>query len=196
MRISLTCDGNSVVPRNVGVEVTKYPYVLSSVLLSTSKPLCRTDIGPNQACTLFGAEAGLSEIRGRDYLVAGYGIYVTDLWVRCLLVLLGFALFFQITQVIALEYFPVSPFALTKTVLANTDGNSNSVEGVLSAYSPRRQKKRRSVMRSCRRIKRGNRKNVRCRLRVMQLEIILPMAKSFPHPGSFPLPSKYHGTVY
>ncbi|KAK1229304.1 ATP-binding cassette transporter snq2 [Marasmius sp. AFHP31] len=89
MRIDMTCDGNYVVPRNGG-PVTKYPEAL----------------GPNQACTFFGAQDGSDIIRGRDYLDVGYGIMVTDIWRRCFLVLLGFFIAFQVTQFVALEYFP------------------------------------------------------------------------------------------
>ncbi|KAL0571220.1 ATP-binding cassette transporter snq2 [Marasmius crinis-equi] len=89
MRIDMTCDGTYVIPRNGG-SVTKYPE----------------DLGPNQACTFFGAQDGSSIIHGGDYLDVGYGIHTTDIWKRCLLVLLGFFLAFQVTQFVALEYFP------------------------------------------------------------------------------------------
>ncbi|KAF9270866.1 hypothetical protein L218DRAFT_889741 [Marasmius fiardii PR-910] len=89
MRINLTCDGSYVVPRNGG-PVTKYPDVL----------------GPNQACTFFGAKDGSNIIQGRDYIDVGYGIHVSDIWRRCFLVLVGFFFAFQFTQFIALEYFP------------------------------------------------------------------------------------------
>ncbi|KAG5643545.1 hypothetical protein DXG03_000686 [Asterophora parasitica] len=89
MRISLTCDGNSVIPRN-GLGVTKYP----------------ASLGPNQACTLFGSKSGSALIAGRDYLSAGYGLNVADLWRRNFLVLLGFLLAFQLTQILALEFYP------------------------------------------------------------------------------------------
>ncbi|KAK7025463.1 ATP-binding cassette transporter snq2 [Paramarasmius palmivorus] len=90
MRISLSCDGSSVVPRNIGDVVTQYP----------------DQLGPNQACTLFGATGGDEFIPGSSYVTAGYGIYVSDLWRRCFLVLVGFFFAFQLTQVIALEFFP------------------------------------------------------------------------------------------
>ncbi|KAG6831973.1 hypothetical protein H0H87_003308 [Tephrocybe sp. NHM501043] len=89
MRISLTCDGNSVIPRN-GLGITKYPDVL----------------GPNQACTLFGSTGGSNIISGKAYLLAGYNIDTADLWRRDFLVLVGFLLVFQVTQILALEYYP------------------------------------------------------------------------------------------
>lgn len=66
------------------------------------------DLGPNQACTLFGAKTGSNIIDGNDYLSAGYGLNAADLWRRNLLVLIAFFLAFQITQILALEYYPVS----------------------------------------------------------------------------------------
>ncbi|ESK96125.1 pleiotropic drug resistance abc transporter [Moniliophthora roreri MCA 2997] len=89
MRINLSCDGNSIVPRN-GPGVDQYP----------------DQLGPNQACTLFGATGGSDLISGSNYISAGYGIFVSDIWKRCFVVLVGFFIAFQITQVIALEYFP------------------------------------------------------------------------------------------
>ena len=68
----------------------------------------RTGLGLNQACTLFGGSSGSSVIRGSSYVDVGYGIKTADIWRRNFLVLLGFLLFFQLTQFIAIEFFPVS----------------------------------------------------------------------------------------
>lgn len=68
----------------------------------------RNDLGPNQACTLFGSEGGSPIINGASYLSVGYGYEVADLWRLDFLVLVGFVLLFQITQILALEYYPVS----------------------------------------------------------------------------------------
>ncbi|KDQ63067.1 hypothetical protein JAAARDRAFT_119769 [Jaapia argillacea MUCL 33604] len=89
MRISLTCDGNYIIPRNPP-GVTKYP----------------NGLGANQVCTLFGSTGGRDQIPGRSYLDIGYGMMVTDIWRRNLLVLIGFLIFFQVTQILALEYWP------------------------------------------------------------------------------------------
>lgn len=89
MRISLSCDGAYITPRNGGI-LTKYPEGL----------------GPNQICTLFGSSAGDSRVSGSSYLQVGYQYNVSDLWRRNLVVLLVFYVAFQITQLIALEYFP------------------------------------------------------------------------------------------
>ena len=64
-------------------------------------------LGPNQVCTLFGSGGGRTLISGRDYIAAGYGLDVDDLWRRCFLVLLGLTIALQISQIIALEFFPV-----------------------------------------------------------------------------------------
>lgn len=68
----------------------------------------RDNLGPNQACTLFGAQGGSNIITGSSYLSVGYGLNVADLWRRDFLVLIGFVIAFQITQIVALEFFPVS----------------------------------------------------------------------------------------
>jgi ATP-binding cassette, subfamily G (WHITE), member 2, SNQ2 len=92
MRIDLTCNGNYVVPRNPP-GVTKYPL----------------GIGPNQICTAFGATAGSIIVRGRDYLKVSFGIDAADIWRRNFLVLCGWLVFFQITQLVAIEFFQVCP---------------------------------------------------------------------------------------
>lgn len=70
----------------------------------------RDELGPNQACTLFGATAGSDVIEGDAYIRVGYGLDPKDIWRRCLLVLIGYFFVFQITQIIALEFFPVRFF--------------------------------------------------------------------------------------
>lgn len=72
----------------------------------------RDELGPNQACTLFGATAGSDVIEGDAYIRVGYGLDPKDIWRRCLLVLIGYFFVFQITQIIALEFFPVRFFSL------------------------------------------------------------------------------------
>ncbi|KAJ3512950.1 hypothetical protein NLJ89_g3230 [Agrocybe chaxingu] len=82
MRIILTCDGNAIIPRN-GLGLNLYP----------------SGLGPNQACTLFGAQGGSDIINGAAYLSVGYGLDVKDLWRRNFPVLFGFFIVFQLTQV-------------------------------------------------------------------------------------------------
>lgn len=68
----------------------------------------RDGLGPNQACTLFGSEGGSTTISGTSYLSKGFGYEVADLWRLDFTVLVGFFLLFQATQILALEYYPVS----------------------------------------------------------------------------------------
>ncbi|KAI0804598.1 ABC-2 type transporter-domain-containing protein [Irpex lacteus] len=88
-RINLSCDGSYVVPRNL-LNLTKYPDAL----------------GPNQACTLSGSEPGSPTVTGAAYLKAGYSLNVADQWRRNLVILVGFFIAFQVTQVLLIEYFP------------------------------------------------------------------------------------------
>lgn len=89
MRISLSCDGAYITPRNGGI-LNKYP----------------DGLGPNQVCTLFGSSPGDDIVSGSSYIQVGYQYNVSDLWRRNLVVLIVFYIVFQITQLIALEYFP------------------------------------------------------------------------------------------
>ncbi|KAF6754266.1 ABC-transporter [Ephemerocybe angulata] len=102
MRISLTCDGTSVIPRN-GFGITKYPDTL----------------GLNQACTLFGAESGNSLISGTNYIKLGYGLDPKDLWRRNLPVLIGFFIVFQLAQILALEFYPQYGFNASINIFAH-----------------------------------------------------------------------------
>ena len=71
--------------------------------------MIRSDVlGPNQACTLFGATGGSQIVPGRDYIEAGFQYNTADLWRRNFLVLVGLFFFFQFTQIICMEFFPVS----------------------------------------------------------------------------------------
>ncbi|KAF5385059.1 hypothetical protein D9615_001097 [Tricholomella constricta] len=124
MRISLTCDGNSVIPRN-GFGITKYPDVL----------------GPNQACTLFGSTSGSNIISGKAYLLAGYNIDVADLWRRNFLVLLGFLFAFQISQIVALEFFPQYGFNLSINIFAKETEELKKRNAVLQEKKLRRKGK-------------------------------------------------------
>ena len=67
----------------------------------------RDGLGPNQVCTLFGSTPGETLVSGREYLSAGYGLDVSDLWRRNFLVLIGFMVVFQFTQMLLIEYYPV-----------------------------------------------------------------------------------------
>ena len=89
-RISLVCEGSYVVPRN-GPGMDKYPNI----------------VGPNQACTLYGAQPGSSTISGTDYLKTAFLLDTNDLWRRNFPVIVGWFFFFLITQIIVIEYLQV-----------------------------------------------------------------------------------------
>jgi len=93
---------------------------MASVLSSIRKPVAlseyshsliwfiRPGLGPNQACTLFGAQRGSNVISGSAYISAGFALDTGDLWRRNFPVLIGFFILFQVTQILALEFYPVS----------------------------------------------------------------------------------------
>ena len=119
MRISLRCDGDYVVPRNPP-GLFKYPEI----------------VVPNQACTLYGATSGLDTVDGASYIAAGYSLNVNDLWRRNFIVLVGWFLFYQIAQVILIEYLNVSLFhisgvsmKLTPLVRVHTDEQMSPSSG-------------------------------------------------------------------
>jgi ATP-binding cassette, subfamily G (WHITE), member 2, SNQ2 len=106
--MQLTCDGAYIIPRNIG-NATKFPYDTSLLPDSPSSHITRSvELGPNQACTLFGARPGTSVVTGKDYVKAGYNLNTDDLWRRNVLVLFAFLLFFWFTQTVVIELFPVS----------------------------------------------------------------------------------------
>ncbi|KAF4611748.1 hypothetical protein D9613_004069 [Agrocybe pediades] len=114
MRITFTCDGNSVIPRN-GLGITKY----------------FSGLGPNQACTLFGAENGSDQISGVNYISASFGIDVKDLWRRNLPVLIGFFLVFQLTQILALEFYPQYGLDLSIRIFARENDETKKLNTAL-----------------------------------------------------------------
>ncbi|KAI0269180.1 ABC-2 type transporter-domain-containing protein [Gloeopeniophorella convolvens] len=116
-----TCDGSYVIPRN-GHGIDKYPTVL----------------GPNQVCTLFGAAPGSDVISGRSYLLTTYDMDSHDIWRRNFLVLLGWILFYQLTQVIALDFFPQSAGGIVYRLFAKETAETSK----LNAHLRERRKKR------------------------------------------------------
>jgi ATP-binding cassette subfamily G (WHITE) protein 2 (SNQ2) len=66
------------------------------------------ELGPNQVCTLFGAQPGSRVVPGKDYIKAGYNLDTDDLWRRNFVVLLTFLIFFWFTQTVVIELYPVS----------------------------------------------------------------------------------------
>ena len=67
----------------------------------------REHLGPNQVCTLFGSKGGSAFILGKDYIAAAYAFDHNTVWRRCFLVLFPLTIALQISQIIALEFFPV-----------------------------------------------------------------------------------------
>ena len=119
MRITLRYDGDYVVPRNPP-GLSKYPEFL----------------GPNQACTLYGATPGLDTVGGAAYIATGYTLNVHDLCRRNFIVPVGWFLFYQIAQVILTEYLNVSLFRpsnvlmkLTSFVRVHTDKRMSQSSG-------------------------------------------------------------------
>ena len=122
MRMSLICDGSYVVPRN-GPGMTKYPYVIPFFDCLQRPTRCnRNSLGPNQVCTLFGAQAGSDVVIGDNYLEARYGITAADIWRRNFVMIVGFLIFFLFTQVVAIEFFSVRLF--------NVRGESNLLTAI------------------------------------------------------------------
>ncbi|TFY82436.1 hypothetical protein EWM64_g1573 [Hericium alpestre] len=109
-RLDFNCDGTYVVPRN-GPGMSKYPDVL----------------GPNQVCTLFGSTSGSSSVHGRDYIYAGYNLSVHDVWRRNFLVVVGWIIFFQITQIIAMDFFPQQAGGSTFRVFAKENAETKKL---------------------------------------------------------------------
>jgi len=119
MRITLMCDGDHIVPRNPP-GLSKYPEIVDQ----------------NQACALYGATPGLNTVGGASYIAAGYSLNVHDLWRRNILVLIGWFLFYQIAQVILIEYLNVSLFRVSSVLMeliflgfTRTSGCHNLQEG-------------------------------------------------------------------
>jgi len=96
-------------------------------------------LGPNQVCTLFGAQGGSADLTGEAYINAAYGIFSSDEWKRCFVVLVGFFIVFQITQVIALEYFPRYGATLGVNTFAKEDAETKELNRI---QRERKQKRR------------------------------------------------------
>ncbi|KAH7930451.1 hypothetical protein BV22DRAFT_1028421 [Leucogyrophana mollusca] len=128
MRITLTCDGDYVVPRNVP-GITKYPDTLSD----------------NQACTLFGATSGSDQIPGKDYLSVGYALDTADIWRRNLLVIIAFVIFFQVTQIVVIEYFRPKPPGSSVYIYAKEDADAKKRNTVLREKKAQRGEKEKAI---------------------------------------------------
>ncbi|KAF9014420.1 hypothetical protein BDZ89DRAFT_1142302 [Hymenopellis radicata] len=65
------------------------------------------ELGPTQACTIFGASDGSVSITGEAYINAGFSLNASDLGKKCFVMLCVFAVAFQLMQIIALDFFPI-----------------------------------------------------------------------------------------
>ena len=90
-----------------------------------------TDVGPNQICTLFGSIPGQQIVQGRNYVSVGYGLNVSDLWRRNFIVLCGFAILFQLTQVTLIEWFPHFGGGSSVTIYAPEDSDTKKRNAAL-----------------------------------------------------------------
>jgi CDR ABC transporter len=106
----------------------------------------RAELGPNQACTLFGSQGNVTS--GAAYLSAGYGIDVKDLWRRDFLVLIGFFILFQLTQIFILEFFPVCSFRFSNFDHTEYGNIRNTVWISRLTYLRQKQKRPKSLMRN------------------------------------------------
>ncbi|KAI0323043.1 ABC-2 type transporter-domain-containing protein [Amylostereum chailletii] len=113
-RINISCDGAYVVPRN-GPGIDKYPNT----------------IGPNQVCTLFGAVEGSPFVSGHDYLNIGYNYNTADLWRRNFIVSIGWILFFQLTQIVALDYLQPPAGGSSIRIFAKEDAETKQLNEAL-----------------------------------------------------------------
>jgi ABC-type multidrug transport system permease subunit len=134
-RISLVCEGAFVVPRN-GPGMNTYPNV----------------VGPNQACTLYGASPGSNTVSGANYIKIGYGLDVNDLWRRNFLVVVGWFFFFILAQVFVIEYLQVFLIRIANDWAFSRDRLSMVWA---SRCSPRRRRKLPNLTRPCGRRRRS-----------------------------------------
>lgn len=123
MRIVLKCDGDYVAPRNPP-GLSKYPEI----------------VGPNQACTLYGATPGVDTVDGASFLSAGYSLNVHDLWRRNFIVLIGWFLFYQIAQVLLIEYLNGSYGRADIAIFRKEDHETKTLNKVLKERQETREK--------------------------------------------------------
>ena len=89
-------------------------------------------------CTLYGAFPGQEVVTGRNYVDIGYGLNVSDIWRRNFLVLLGFLILFQITQLVLIEYFPHFDGGSSITIYAPEDADTKKRNAILRERKERR----------------------------------------------------------
>ncbi|KAH9837328.1 ABC-2 type transporter-domain-containing protein [Rhodofomes roseus] len=127
MRIDLECDGSYITPRNPP-GINKYP----------------DGVGPNQICTLYGSNPGESVVSGASYLDDGYMLNTADLWRRNFLVLVGFFLLFQLTQVLLVEFYPVY-FGSAGVTIYSESAETKERNKALQERKTQREKRRKEI---------------------------------------------------
>ena len=70
-------------------------------------------------------------MQGRNYVSVGYGLNVSDLWRRNFIVLCGFAILFQLTQVTLIEWFPHFGGGSSVTIYAPEDSDTKKRNAAL-----------------------------------------------------------------
>lgn len=75
---------------------------------------------------------------GRTYLDAGYDINVADVWRRNFIVLCGWILFFQFTQIIALDFFPHAKGGGSFRLFAKEDNETKALNKALQEKKAKR----------------------------------------------------------
>lgn len=128
MRTSYTCDGDSVVPRN-GPGMNIYP----------------NDLGPNQVCTLFGAQPGSDVIPGKDYLEAGFALNTADIWRRNLVVTVAFIVFFLFTQLVVIELFSPKVPGTSVNIFAKENAETKRLNDALREKKAARANEKQSI---------------------------------------------------
>ncbi|KAI0059439.1 hypothetical protein BV25DRAFT_1828964 [Artomyces pyxidatus] len=123
-RVDFTCDGTYIIPRN-GPGVDKYP----------------NGLGPNQVCTLYGSTPGSDVIPGSAYIDVAYGLNAADLWRRNFIVLFGWIIFFQFTQIIALDYLMPASGSSFFNLFAKENKETARLNAMLRERRERKQEK-------------------------------------------------------
>lgn len=70
-------------------------------------------------------------MRGNSYVGVGYGLNVSDLWRRNFIVLFGFCLLFQLTQVLLMEYYPQLGGGSSVTIFTPEDNDTKKRNAAL-----------------------------------------------------------------
>jgi hypothetical protein len=111
-RLTLSCSSlaTALISSHVMLEISlNFRMILTHCPNSLRSHITHSvDLGPNQICTLFGANSGSSVVSGKDYIKAGYDLNTDDLWRRNVLALVAFLLFFWFMQTVIIEIWPVS----------------------------------------------------------------------------------------